>query len=310
MNSATATTARRPKPDRGSLLQGNTPDRREPVWLDGMIFFVGIPVAIAFIFSLVGIRLIADMPYPDALLYMILHMLVAWWSIGWVATGLKLAFRSWRPPVLVICTLGFFLSLIPAAFLFNALGDFYSEMYPAFADNRADAAPPGWRLDYLLHFIRYSIPALPLFLSGVYVYRLVTGVDWFGYPAQVDTAATPQIRAEQRATAGLIEGLNLPAEATILAAKAEQHYVQVWSDRGKDLVRYRFKDLPIVLGRCNGAQVHRSWWVNFDAVRNTRQSGRTIELVISDELVVPVSLSFKNSVLSTLGKAPGPEQAN
>jgi hypothetical protein len=300
MSSATASTAREGKPGGSAFVQINLPRQRDPIWLDGIIFFIGIPFAIAFIFSLVGIRLTADLPYPIALLYMNLHMFIAWWAMSTMATLLKFVFQSWRPPVTVICTLGFFVSLIPAAFMYNALGDYFSELYPVFADNRADESLPSWNVEYLLHFIRYSIPALPLFLVGVYGYRLVTGVDWFGYAKLKATQPAPLPVTATTPVAGMIEGSKLPADAVILAIKAEQHYIQVWSDSGKDMVRYRFKDLPESLAGSHGAQVHRSWWVNFDSVRETRQSGRNLELVINNQLVVPVSLSFKNSVLSML----------
>jgi hypothetical protein len=46
------------------------PAWRKPDWLDGLLFFLGLPVGIAFLFSLVGIRLINGMPYWQGLTYM------------------------------------------------------------------------------------------------------------------------------------------------------------------------------------------------------------------------------------------------
>jgi hypothetical protein len=275
--------------------------------LDFAIFFVGIPVAIAFIFSLVGVRLIAGMAYLDGLVYMILHMFIAWWSVSLCAWILKAMFRSWQPPVIAICCLGYLIALVPAAFLFQGLGEYYANLFPSFAAARADAVLPSWKLEYLVHFIRYSLPALPLFLAGVYVYRALTGVDWYGYGQSRVAVAGNEPRedafrpsAQRKATAGLIGNTRLAGESELLAIKAEQHYIQIWSEDGTDMVRYRFKDIPAMLADCNGAQVHRSWWVNFDRVRRHRQNGRTLELIVTDDLVVPVSVSFRNSVLDAL----------
>ena len=269
---------------------------------------MGLPAGIAFVFSLVGIKLINGMPYWQGLTYMLLHMAIAWWAVSIGASIIKFSFRSWQPPVIAICTLGFFVSLIPAGFLFQRLGEFYAELSPVFAANRADRAMPSWHLDYLVHFIRYSIPALPLYLAGIFGYRFITGVNWFGYPANPDNAVEKSGEAAvlqspvEQATAALIDGTRLPEQAILLGIKAEQHYIKIWSDQGNDLVRYRFKDLEAILEPCNCLQVHRSWWVNLDKVRRIRNNGRKLELFISDDLVVPVSAAYRGIVQKQLGK--------
>lgn len=321
------------KEQRLFAFQQSKAEPREPAWIDGVLFFIGIPAFFAFMFSLVGIRLIAGMPYLDGLGYMLVHMFIAWWSVSWGATFIKFAFRSWQPPLLTICVLGYFASLIPAAFAFQNLGEYYASIYPVFAANRADAALPSWHLDYLLHFIRYSFPALPLFLVGVYGYKLLTGVNWFAYGTAGDTEWLPQnhngsaasdgyssaatennaapvfttghsIQPDRRrATAGLIEGSTLDPDAELLAIKAEQHYIQIWSDKGNELVRYRFRDVPRALQGCNGIQVHRSWWVNLDKVTGHKTDGRKTDLHIGEKLTVPVSLPHRNALLSQLALA-------
>ncbi len=112
--------------------------------------------------------------------------------------------------------------------------------------------------------------------------------------------AVPAVVAAPRAT--LIEGSQLPADAEILAIKAEQHYIRIWSDRGRDLVRDRFKDVPDALAGTNGEQVHRSWWVNLGRVANLQKAGRSIELQLDGDLRVPASLAHRNTVLRELGE--------
>ena len=282
------------------------PASRAPVWQDYLLYFLGIPVGLAVIFSLVGTRLTYGMPYLDALIYMLLHMFTAWWTVNIGAFIIKYSFRSWQPPTLSVCLLGVMIALLPAVFLFKELGDFYATLYAVFGTNRTDQIEPSWTLEYLVHFVRYSIPVLPTFLIGVYGYRYATGVDWFGYPRneaaelQPDDAATAEAATVTNASVGLIEGSTLPSDAQILAIKAEQHYIQIWSDQGAELIRYRFKDIAKTLAECNGGQVHRSWWVNFDKVQSYRNVGRKVELIINAELSVPVSLAYKNAVLAKL----------
>ena len=106
---------------------------------------------------------------------------------------------------------------------------------------------------------------------------------------------------EQPATASLLDTTQLPADARLIAIKAEQHYVRIWSDQGTDFIRHRFSDLVDTLKHHEGVQTHRSWWVNLNCVQERQQSGRKLELVVNDDLSVPVSASFKNTVLEQLG---------
>lgn len=285
------------------------PVRREPRAVDWLLFFIGIPVGFAFMFSIVGTRLTVGMEYFDELVYILLHMFTAWWTITLVTAIVKFSFRSWRPPLLTICLLGVLFAMVPATFFFQVLGDFYAGIDANYAANRVDAVEASWTWAYLGVFIRGSIPALPTFLIGVYGYRYLTGVDWYRYPPDENVTEAPfNIETEEEAipeatataTAGLIEGTRLPPDAKLIAIKAEQHYIKLWSDKGTDLVRYRFRDVSDTLADCKGAQVHRSWWVNLDDVQSYRQAGRKLELVIDDDLRVPVSLSYKNAVLSQL----------
>ena len=300
MNSAS------PEQTAAAPLNRPAPAARAPVWQDYLLYFLGIPVGLAVVFSLVGIRLTYGMPYLDALLYMLLHMFTAWWTVNIGASIIKYSFRSWQPPTIAVCILGLMIALLPAVFLFEVLGDFYGTLYPVFETNRTDQIQPSWTLEYLTHFVRYSIPVLPTFLIGVYGYRYATGVDWFGYPrtesadSRQDDNVTTDTARVRKATVDLIEGSKLPADAEILAIKAEQHYIQIWSDQGAELIRYRFKDIGNTLAECNGSQVHRSWWVNFDKIQSSRNAGRKVELIINSELSVPVSLAYKNAVLSKL----------
>jgi len=270
---------------------------------DCCVFFVAVPGALAFLFSLVGIRLIAGMPWLDGLLYMSCHMYLSWWSVSIGAWTARSLLQRWHPAAWFVVVAGFLLVLGPSAWLFQLLGDRFAEAYPAFASNRVERVAPSANPLYLLHFARYSLPALLLFAGGVYGYRYVTGVDWLGWSAEAERPGSPKAAAGARRPdprAGRIEGTTLDADATVIAAKAEQHYVRLWTDRGTDLVRYRFRDVVDGFAESRGAQVHRSWWVNFERVRNWRRTGRTLELLTDGDLSVPVSESYRRMVLDVL----------
>ena len=82
------------------------PSWREPTWADGWLFFVAIPAAMGFMFSLVGVALINQMSWLQSLVYMLLHMFVGWWTVSLGCTAIKYAFRSWKPPTIIVCLVG------------------------------------------------------------------------------------------------------------------------------------------------------------------------------------------------------------
>ncbi len=88
--------------------------------------------------------------------------------------------------------------------------------------------------------------------------------------------------------------------AELLALKAEDHYVRVYTSAGDDLVLMRFEDALAALEGYPGVQTHRSWWAAAGAVRSIEpQAGGLAEVVLTSGLRVPVSRRRK-AALSAL----------
>ena len=78
----------------------------------------------------------------------------------------------------------------------------------------------------------------------------------------------------------------------LLHLHMQDHYVEVHTDEGSDLLLLRFRDALRELDGVDGAQVHRSHWVARTAVAGVeRRSGR-IALRLVNGSRVPVSRSF------------------
>lgn len=273
---------------------------------DYFIFYLAIPAAVALFFASFGSRLTVGMPFFDSGLYMLLHVLGAWWGIGLGSYLINRLFASWQPPSYVNMVIGFFLMLVPLTFYLKALGEFFVVNFPSFEAASQDDFAPSWSIGYLLYYIRYSLPALPLFMAAVYGYRYVKGVDWYGYAivpideSQILQQTTSKEEPKASPTAALLTGTKLPASAVLYAIKAEEHYIHIWSDQGTDLIRYRFTDIVEDLSAYYGMQVHRSWWVNTEYVEKNRKKGRSLELELANDLQVPVSLAYKQAVSNAL----------
>lgn len=81
-------------------------------------------------------------------------------------------------------------------------------------------------------------------------------------------------------------------KADIHALSAEDHYLRVHTSAGQTLVLMRLYDAIRELDGIEGSQVHRSWWVAKDAVRNVMRGDGRLTLDIKGEVEAPVSRSY------------------
>jgi DNA-binding LytR/AlgR family response regulator len=79
--------------------------------------------------------------------------------------------------------------------------------------------------------------------------------------------------------------------ARLLAIEAQDHYVQVHTDAGAELIGLRFSDAVAELAGAHGFRVHRSWWVSAEAIRTARWRRGSGEVELENGLTVPVSRS-------------------
>ena len=85
----------------------------------------------------------------------------------------------------------------------------------------------------------------------------------------------------------------------LYALSAEDHYVRVYTSQGNKLVLMRLSDAIAEAGSFAGMQTHRSWWVAKAAIDQINPKGRTAEIILKNEIAVPVS----RNALKTLREA-------
>ncbi len=84
----------------------------------------------------------------------------------------------------------------------------------------------------------------------------------------------------------------------IVALEAEDHYLRVHTALGSDLVLMRLSDAIAAIGPDLGLQVHRSWWVAQDAIREIVRSEQRTQLRLRNGLLVPVGRTYSAAVRS------------
>lgn len=106
----------------------------------------------------------------------------------------------------------------------------------------------------------------------------------------------------QPAASPLIARLPLAIRGRIICLEMEDHYVRVHTDHGSALVLMRLSDAMTESHPLRGQQVHRSWWVNGDAVEGFERVRRGGALLLSNGLRAPVSQRYLRSVQTSFSE--------
>ena len=104
-------------------------------------------------------------------------------------------------------------------------------------------------------------------------------------PGEITRDFEPQARFLGRLSGNL--GKN------IMRVSSQDHYVEVQTDKGKDLILMRFADALDELDGLDGIRVHRSHWVSRRAIENVERSAGKIVLNLCDGSTIPVSRSYR-----------------
>jgi len=125
----------------------------------------------------------------------------------------------------------------------------------------------------------------------VYCPLIALGITMASHVLSIKASAAAEPPVTPGAPA-LLARLPHAMRGRLLHLSVADHYVDITTDRGHELVLMRLSDAITETAPTPGMQVHRSHWVALDAVRRSlRQSGKPmLELETGD--LVPVSRSF------------------
>ncbi|MCJ9752006.1 LytTR family transcriptional regulator [Neorhizobium sp. BETTINA12A] len=107
----------------------------------------------------------------------------------------------------------------------------------------------------------------------------------------VSSASEPEILAR----------LKPQNRGALLRLSVEDHYTDVVTSRGHELILLRFADALKELGLAPGLQVHRSHWVADAHVETLRRDGGKLVLIMKDGTEIPVSRTYMDAVRSRFG---------
>ena len=90
----------------------------------------------------------------------------------------------------------------------------------------------------------------------------------------------------------------LPAEkrGTLISLRAQDHYIEVTTQKGQELILMRLGDAVEELRDIDGKRVHRSWWIAKSGVQGIERNGERWDVRLSNGQRVPISRANQNDV--------------
>ncbi len=113
------------------------------------------------------------------------------------------------------------------------------------------------------------------------------------------------LHIQQPGAPRLLERLADKNAEEILRISGRDHYVDIYTDCGKETLLMRFSDALAELDGLPGHRVHRSHWVAEAAVRGYRRRDGRAFVVLLDDSELPVSRGYRAEVEAELLSARG-----
>lgn len=98
----------------------------------------------------------------------------------------------------------------------------------------------------------------------------------------------------------LLKRLPIEKRGAVQYLAMQDHYVEVVTEKGRELVLLRLADAIQELEGVEGLQIHRSHWVALEAIASSRRDGGKLLLIMRDGVELPVSRSYVKDVRAAL----------
>lgn len=263
-----------------------------------LAYFVGVPLIVAVYAGMNNWEMQHVAGYPASIVFYLAHSLLPWWMTCVSTTAVMKTLHNWKPPWVLILLLGHTIGCLLVLPYSNWLTGLYISRWPelGLSGSIGDV--------FSLAFWQYWFRAGVIWLGINYVFDGFIGLPLYRY---VIPRGFEKGKSLQESNAddsgwgdrppGFIKRLPVALEPhEVLAIKAEQHYIKVYSPTKEYMVLYRFSDAVRALSESRGQQVHRSYWVNIDAIESISTRVKDFHIRIKTGVDIPVSTPYQGMV--------------
>ena len=253
-------------------------------------------------------QLIETAGFPAGLAFYAGHAFLPWWTTCAMTSLAMLALAQFKPPPYILMAIG----SIAAAFITlpytNWLTGVWDSYWPTEELKHQIAplfSPEFWRYTtsatviwFIVNFIFDRFLGLPR-----YRYKIPRGYDFHDpWPKNAEDAE-PEAAVSTSERPGFLKRVPARLEISeVLALKAEQHYIRVYTKEREYMVLYRFSDAVRELDSGVGTQVHRSFWVSTQAIDLVKPRAKKFSIKLSTGDEIPVSAPY-HAIVKELARA-------
>ena len=261
----------------------------------GLVFFIGLPLTTSFLMAWNYVLVGPDTPMAFSLLFWIGLTTITWSTSILCANASYFLLQKWRPSLLIVLLCGQVISLF--VFILPIRAYFQWGLITWAAEpTDAVAIPLAFSAEYAVHVFSGILPAAIIWFSINYFYKSVLEIPRYHYGSWEPEDRQTRVRQGIRPVPAFLKRLPDPVKGEVLALKAEDHYVRVYTDKGDSLIHYRFKDALSDISSLDGIRTHRSYWVEQSAIADLESDGQSSHLALTTGLKVPVSRTYLNDV--------------
>lgn len=279
-------------------------------------FYFGLPAVISLYAGLNNWAVLQLGGYETTFLFYAGHGFVPWWASGVMSYGCMRLLGRWHPPQVVVLVLGSILACVVTMPYARWITEYFAHGWLA---GDLDGTRTSQHIMGQLGFLSSATKATVIWVAANLAFDRLLGLPRFRagadprgaspdpaprvIPAR-EPAAGPEVAGDgsgnEAAPGEALRFLQrLPvavAAQDVLALKAEQHYLRVFTPGRSFLTLYRFSDAVAEMDGNAGSQVHRSYWVRHSAIRSVRRESRKYYLELVNDIEVPISAGHQGMV--------------
>lgn len=283
-------------------------------------FYFILPLIVGMILGGNQAGLAGYLPWSWSVVYWIGMSFGVWLIFHTATLATAHLLRPWTGVLLLILVVGALIGSIPARAAIYWYSPFFEpylmygrtvrpmpplDLSPAFIARHLQLWSPifvlwiaaNWFADRFLGLPRYRLRSVTNASAAKASATAAAEVQTIGTPTTPETSVGPP-SSVANGSGVILSRLPSALGRNVLALKAEDHYVRVFTDRGDTLILCRINDAIAELESLSieGLRVHRSWWVALKAVRRVETHGRGLLVTLSNQIQAPVSQTYKEFV--------------
>lgn len=258
-------------------------------------YYLGVPIAFALLLGWHGIGIPAEANRLVGVGVWIGLALLVWWAAIVGSHIMHRVLKPWRPSAWFICLMGSgtgaVLFLVPIRWYLEFAQGVLGITVPV--DPAMESQTPG-----IARLFTDVVPGTILWIVVNVFYERVLDIPRFRY-GRVPAAAAIAANVDTHSSPVFSERLRLENRGRLLALQAEDHYVRVFTDKGSELLHYRFAD-AIRDANIVGVRTHRSFWAAKHAAIELDHEAHRHKLRLTNGMSIPVSRTYLESVRTML----------